>query len=113
MKKRKILYLFPLAALILSGCTFEEGLEMAKSFVGDKIVSPIKNLINPEGAKKEEGQKPSGEEGGKESEGGGSQKEDSGVTGVKIAKPSEVDVLDGTRVSLKATVEGKEGIHKK
>ena len=109
MKRRKILYLFPLAALILSGCTFEEGLGMAKSWINDKIVSPIKNLINPDSANPDEKKD---EEGGKDS-GGGSQKEESGVTGVSISKPSETVVLDGTRVSLKATVSGKEGVSQK
>lgn len=35
------------------------------------------------------------------------------VTGVTIAKPSETTVLDGTRVSLKATVAGDEGVSQK
>ena len=55
MKKRKILFLFPLAALILSGCTFQEGFESVKNFMGDKVVDPIKDLIP--GAKKDEEQK--------------------------------------------------------
>ena len=71
MKKRKILYLFPLAALILSGCTFEEGLAQAKGFFGDKVYEPIKGWVeqllgkkSEEEEKKDDGkkedQKPSG-----------------------------------------------------
>lgn len=45
MKKRKILYLFPLAALVLSGCTFEEGWNTTKTWVSDHIWTPILNLF--------------------------------------------------------------------
>ena len=85
MKKRRILYLFPLLGLILTGCN-----------------SNKKNNSSGSG----EGQQQT-------DGGGGSQSEDAGVTGVSIAKPSETTVLDGTRVSLKATVAGKEGVSQK
>lgn len=85
MKKRKILYLFPLAALVLSGCTLQEGLEGAKDFIGSKIYSPLKALVQKlmgkeaeeEKEEKKEDQKPSGgeqeggEQGGGQGEGGG------------------------------------------
>ena len=45
MKKRKILYLFPLAALVLSGCTFEEGWNTTKTWLSDHIWTPILNLF--------------------------------------------------------------------
>lgn len=51
MKKRKILYLFPLAALVLSGCTFQEGWDATKTWVSDHIWTPILNLF---GGKKSE-----------------------------------------------------------
>ena len=51
MKKRKILYLFPLAALVLSGCTFEEGWNTTKTWISDHIWTPILNLF---GGKKSE-----------------------------------------------------------
>ena len=51
MKKRKILYLFPLAALVLSGCTFEEGWNTTKTWLSDHIWTPILNLF---GGKKSE-----------------------------------------------------------
>ena len=72
MKKRKILYLFPLAALVLSGCTLEEGLAMAKAWPNEKIVEPVKGLIDKllgKETKKEEQkeeEKPSGEQGGEQ-----------------------------------------------
>lgn len=46
MKKRKILVLFPLLGLLLSGCTFQEGLTTTKNWISDHIVQPIKNLFN-------------------------------------------------------------------
>lgn len=66
MKKRKILYLFPLAALILSGCTFEEVMDNTKSFFGNNIVQPIKDLFDKITGKKKEEQKPSGGDQGDE-----------------------------------------------
>ena len=58
MKKRKILYLFPLAALVLSGCTFEEGLEMVKDFSVNKVYEPVRDfflgLFGKEAPKKED-----------------------------------------------------------
>ena len=77
MKKRKILYLFPLAALVLSGCTLQEGWDVVKDFSVNKVYEPVRdfflNLFGKEVPKKEEEeQKPSGEgegEGGGEHEG--------------------------------------------
>lgn len=54
MKKRKILVLFPLLGLFLSGCTFQEGLAATKSFIGDKIYHPIRDWFNGITGKKEE-----------------------------------------------------------
>ena len=57
--------------------------------------------------------------GGKSSGGGGGggggtvQPSDPKVTGVTIAEPSETTVLDGSRVSLKATVAGDAGVSQK
>ena len=74
MKKRKILYLFPLAALILSGCTLQEGLASAKKFVGNYMYFPLRNFaaslfgkatVDPNAKKDEkqgEDQKPSGDD---------------------------------------------------
>ena len=45
MKRRKILYLFPLAALILSGCTFQEGWETVKGFASNKVYEPAKSFV--------------------------------------------------------------------
>ena len=50
-KNKKLLFLFPISALILSGCTFQEGWETVKGFVDEKIVQPVKDLIP--GSKKE------------------------------------------------------------
>ena len=82
MKKRKILYLFPLAALILSGCTFQEGWETVKGFMGDKVYEPAKtwveNLLgikHEEKKEEKEDQQGGGQQGGGEhqGEGGGQQ----------------------------------------
>ena len=81
MKKRKILYLFPLAALILSGCTIPDAFDAAKEWTGEKIYFPIRDFVNklfgketPEekDEKPADDQKPSGgDQGGQE--GGGDQ----------------------------------------
>ena len=55
MKKRKLLYLFPLAALVLSGCSVAEVWEKAKSFVDDKMIEPVKNLIPGQKDKDQDG----------------------------------------------------------
>ena len=52
MKKRKILVLFPVLGLLLSGCTFQEALGNVKDWTNGHIIDPIKNLIN--GGEKEE-----------------------------------------------------------
>ena len=77
MKKRKILYLFPLAALILSGCDFSpEGiLKSARDFLSDKVVNPVKDFFGPtekEEPKEEkhDDEKPE-EQGGEQGEGEG------------------------------------------
>ena len=65
MKKRKLLYLFPLAALVLSGCDIQEVMDNAKNWATDKIVEPVKDILpwtNKEDQPEEEDQKPSGEE---------------------------------------------------
>ena len=54
MKRKKILILFPVLGLLLSGCTFQEGLANVKDWTSSHIFDPIKNLFN--GGKKEEQQ---------------------------------------------------------
>lgn len=82
MKKRKILYLFPLAGLILSGCSLEE----IKSWVRDNVVEKARPVLEPilnpgkeEESKKEdekkEDQKPSGEDQKPSGEGEGGHEE--------------------------------------
>ena len=47
MKKRKIVYLFPLAALLLSGCTFAEFKHsVGESWIGQHVLHPIKDLFD-------------------------------------------------------------------
>ena len=85
MKKRKILYLFPLAALILSGCTFQEAWETSKSWVGNNVYLPVKGWVEKllgkeskkEEKKDEEQQQPGGDQPGGDQPGGGG--EQSGV----------------------------------
>ena len=76
MKKRKILVLFPLLGLLLSGCTFQEGYTTTKNWISDHIIQPIKNLFNKN--KDSGGGSDSGKDSGKDS---GS---DSGKTDVEI-----------------------------
>ena len=111
MKKRKILCLFPLAALLLSGCDFDPQaiLSGAKDFISDKIVAPVKQLINPSEEQKEEGKKEEQQGGGQQGEGEQSAK----VTKVTISGADETTVLDGSRVTLKAAVAGDEGVSQK
>ena len=45
MKKNKIFYLFPLAALILSGCSLIEGFESAKDWTNSSVFEPVKNFV--------------------------------------------------------------------
>lgn len=67
MKKSKILYLFPLAALVLSGCTFQEGWEIAKNWTNDTVLTPVvdffKGILGIEDKKDDKkDEKPSGED---------------------------------------------------
>ena len=75
MKRRKILYLFPLAALILSGCTFQEGWETVKGFMGDKVYEPAKSwvekLLGKESKEEEKGEKEAEQSGEEEEQGHG------------------------------------------
>ena len=132
MKKRKILYLFPLAALVLSGCTLQEGLEGAKDFIGSKIYSPLKALVQKlmgkeaEEEKKEEkkeDQKPSGgeQEGGEQ--GGGQGEGEGGGGGSTSNDPrekygtehegTENDPFTGADASLIAGTLGESGSQEK
>ncbi len=97
MKKRKILYLFPVAALLLSGCTVEEGLSTVKGFVRENIYTPLKSwvkqLLGQEEQKKEDkkdDQKPSGDQGGDQ---GGGQGGDQGGGGQQ-GETSEYGTLE-------------------
>lgn len=78
MKKRKILYLFPLAALVLSGCTFQEGWEITRNWTNEKVFTPVvdffKGLLGIEDKKEEkkDDEKPTPDpQGGGEGEGEG------------------------------------------
>ena len=80
MKKRKVLFLLPVAALILSGCTFQEGWETVKGWTGSNVYEPVKNwfmkLLGQEEQKKEDKkdeEKGGGEQGGGDQGGGGEQ----------------------------------------
>ena len=83
MKKRKFLYLFPLAALILSGCTFQEALKTSKSWVRDNLYTPAKGLVDnllgkeskEEEKKDEEQQQPGGDQPGGDQPGGGGEEQ--------------------------------------
>ena len=76
MKKRKILVLFPLLGLLLSGCTFQEGYTTTKNWISDHIIQPIKNLFNKN--KSSGGGSDSGKDSGKDSG------DDGGKTDVQI-----------------------------
>ena len=101
MKKRKLFYLFPLAALMLSGCSFDEAMAALQSswgnvtnFVSDKVIEPVKNLIpgqkdkdgeeaKPEKEEKEDTAPDSGEQ-GDEGEGGETTPQKQ-LTGIKVS----------------------------
>ena len=77
MKKRKILVLFPLLGLLLSGCTFQEGYTTTKNWISDHIIQPIKNLFNKNKSSgggsdsgKDDGSSGKQDDGGKEDGGG-------------------------------------------
>ena len=60
MKKAKVLMAALLTSgLVLSGCTFEEGLEIAKSWANDNVAQPVVNFWNEKilGKKSEEPEK--------------------------------------------------------
>ena len=65
MKKRKILVLFPLVGLLLTGCDFNETLSKVKNWVSDNIYRPVKDFIDGKTGGKEEQKE---DEGGKEEE---------------------------------------------
>ncbi len=54
MKKRKILYLIPFAALVLSGCTFQEGWQATTGWLNDNIWTPVVNFFEGLFGKKED-----------------------------------------------------------
>lgn len=129
MKKRKILYLFPLAALVLSGCTFQEGWEITKNWTNEKVFTPVvdffKGLLGIEDKKeekKEDEEKPTpGPEGGGEGEGeggGGGEQEGpqtehqgteqdpySAEDAVLVANSLEADGVTSASYYIKGTVE--------
>ena len=45
MKKRKVLFLLPVAALILSGCTVQEGWDTVSKFFTESVYEPVKNWV--------------------------------------------------------------------
>ena len=106
MKKRKILVLFPVLALVLSGCTIQEGLAGAKSFIGNNVYFPLRNfvagllgksVVDPTKTDDQQGQDSKTDDQGKEDEG----KEDEGKEDDKPVIPetvhagTEADPLDG------------------
>lgn len=58
MKNRKILYLFPLVGLILSGCNFQEGVAKAKSYLSGNVYHPVKDFLDGLSGKSNEEEKP-------------------------------------------------------
>lgn len=79
MKKRKALYLIPVAALILSGCTLQEGWDTVSGFFVNDVYNPVKdwveNLLGIKHEDKKEEQQGGGQQGGGEQQGEGEQKE--------------------------------------
>ena len=59
MKKSKLLILFPVMGLFLSGCTFQEGLQSTKSWINSHIYQPLKSFFSSSStpAPSEEGKK--------------------------------------------------------
>ena len=92
MKRRKILVFIPLLGLFLSGCTFQEGLETAKSFVGDKVYHPVKDWVESLIGKKEEEKK---DEGGDQPT----------PTPTPTPTPSEVTPVEITEVKAPESIE--------
>ena len=75
MKKRKALYLIPVAALILSGCTLQEGWDTVSGFFVNDVYNPVKdwveNLLGIKHEDKKEEQQGGGQQGGGEQQGEG------------------------------------------
>ena len=57
MKKSKLLILFPVMGLFLSGCTFQEGLQSTKSWINSHIYQPLKSFFGSSSTPSEEGKK--------------------------------------------------------
>ena len=57
MKKSKLLILFPIMGLFLSGCTFQEGLQSTKSWINSHIYQPLKSFFGSSSTPSEEGKK--------------------------------------------------------
>ena len=57
MKKSKLLILFPIMGLFLSGCTFQEGLQSTKSWINSHIYQPLKSFFSSSSTPSEEGKK--------------------------------------------------------
>lgn len=57
MKKSKLLILFPVMGLFLSGCTFQEGLQSTKSWIKSHIYQPLKSFFGSSSTPSEEGKK--------------------------------------------------------
>ena len=127
MKKRKILYLFPLAALVLSGCTIQEGWDIAKNWTVDSVYTPAKDfimkLLGKEQKKEEkpgEDQKPSGgDQGGDQGgeQGGGDQGGGGGtdvvhVTGIRYDTHGVYQVEVGGTLKIDITVEPEDATNK-
>ena len=69
MKKRKVLFLLPVAALILSGCTFQEGWETVSGFFTNSVYEPVKGFVeNLFGKKEQKKEEKKEEQGGNQGE---------------------------------------------
>lgn len=94
MKKSKLLILFPIMGLFLSGCTFQEGLQSTKSWINSHIYQPLKSFFSSsstpapseEGKKEEEKKEEEKKEEGKSFSFADWEKDyaDQGFSGVKI-----------------------------
>ena len=95
MKKRKILYLFPLAALVLSGCTLQEGWDLVKDFSVSKVYEPVRDwilgLMGKEVPKKDDKKDDQG--GGGRQDGGGEEEVSKYGTAAKPLSVSEAITL--------------------
>ena len=95
MKKRKILYLFPLVGFLLTGCTIQEGWESTKGWFETHLLDPVKNIFNKKDSSKEEKK---------------SEDEKTMVELVKVEAPEEIEVgQELLPAQVKCTVKFSDG----